>query len=126
MREEFHAMNAEEVMQALESSPQGLSQAEAESRLKAFGPNELREKKRTTALSIFLRQFKSLFVKTRAGMLKETKIPENFLSLTKLVKTFRALLPWVSWLKNTKEKVPGKAFSKSSLNSLSMHSKKLN
>lgn len=59
---EFHAVKAEEAMQTLESSLQGLSEEEAESRLKKFGPNELREKKRITALSIFLGQFKSVFV----------------------------------------------------------------
>ncbi|MDH5267136.1 MAG: HAD-IC family P-type ATPase, partial [Candidatus Bathyarchaeota archaeon] len=62
MNSEFHALKAEEVVKALESSLQGLSQEEAESRLKEFGPNELREKKGTTALSIFLGQFKSIFV----------------------------------------------------------------
>lgn len=62
MNSEFHAMKAEEAMQTLESSLQGLSEEEAESRLKKFGPNELREKKRITALSIFLGQFKSVFV----------------------------------------------------------------
>lgn len=53
MNTEFDAVKAEEAMQALESSLQDLSQEEAESRLKQFGPNELREKKRTTALSVF-------------------------------------------------------------------------
>jgi magnesium-transporting ATPase (P-type) len=50
MNSEFHAMKAEETIQALESSAQGLSEEEVESRLQKFGPNELREKKRTTAL----------------------------------------------------------------------------
>ena len=62
MNSEFHAMKAEETMQALESSAQGLSEEEVESRLQKFGPNELRERQRTTALSIFLGQFKSIFV----------------------------------------------------------------
>lgn len=62
MNSEFHAMKAEETVQALESSAQGLSEEEVESRLQKFGPNELRERQRTTALSIFLGQFKSIFV----------------------------------------------------------------
>lgn len=40
MNSEFHAMKAEETMQALESSAQGLSEEEVESRLQKFGPKD--------------------------------------------------------------------------------------
>jgi len=40
----------------------GLTQAEADNRLKEYGPNELVEKNKATPLSIFLRQFKNNFV----------------------------------------------------------------
>jgi Ca2+-transporting ATPase len=62
MNTEFHAVKAEEAIQALESTLRGLNQKEVERRLEKFGPNEIREKKRTTALNIFLGQFKSIFV----------------------------------------------------------------
>lgn len=62
MNTEFHAVKAEEAIQALESTLRGLNQKEVERRLEEFGPNEIREKKRTTALNIFLGQFKSIFV----------------------------------------------------------------
>jgi len=62
MNTEFHAVKAEDAIQALESTLRGLNQKEMERRLEEFGPNELREKKRTTALNIFLGQFKSIFV----------------------------------------------------------------
>ena len=62
MNSEFHAMKAEEAIQALKSSLQGLSEDEAKRRLEEFGFNELRERKRAVALRIFLRQFKDVFV----------------------------------------------------------------
>jgi Ca2+-transporting ATPase len=55
-------MNIEEVMQALNTSRGGLTDDEVELRLKEFGPNKLIEEKRTTPLSIFLSQFKSVLV----------------------------------------------------------------
>ena len=45
-----------EVEKKLGSSPQGLTQAEAQKRLKQYGPNELAEKK-TNALLKFLSYF---------------------------------------------------------------------
>lgn len=62
MNTEFHAMKAEEVIQAQKSTGQGLSEEEAKRRLEEFGFNELREVKRAVALRIFLRQFKDVFV----------------------------------------------------------------
>lgn len=62
MNTEFHAVKGEDAIQVLESTLHGLNQKEVERRLEEFGPNELREKRGTTALNIFLRQFKSIFV----------------------------------------------------------------
>lgn len=62
MSNEFHAMKVEEVIQALKSTGQGLSEEEARRRLEEFGFNELTERKGAVALRIFLRQFKDVFV----------------------------------------------------------------
>ncbi len=62
MRTEWHAMETEELMDALRASEKGLSEEEAERRLQEFGPNELVERKRVTPLQILLGQFKDVFV----------------------------------------------------------------
>jgi Ca2+-transporting ATPase len=58
----WHAMQKDEVLQALKSSPNGLSSEEAKSRLIQYGFNELKEKKRRTALQMFLEEFKDIFI----------------------------------------------------------------
>jgi len=58
----WHNMRVEEVLGATQSSRQGLSSDEAGRRLREYGPNELRERKRATPLQIFLNQFKDVFV----------------------------------------------------------------
>jgi len=60
--QEWHAMKTEELMATLKASEKGLNTEEAERRLQEFGPNELVERKRVTALQIFLGQFKDIFV----------------------------------------------------------------
>lgn len=60
--ENWHAMNVEEVMQALHTSRGGLTDDEVKLRLKEYGPNKLIEEKRITPLTIFLSQFKSVLV----------------------------------------------------------------
>jgi Ca2+-transporting ATPase len=62
MSPEWHAMETEELMEALEASEKGLSEEEAQRRLQEFGPNELVERKGITTFQIFLRQFKDVFV----------------------------------------------------------------
>jgi Ca2+-transporting ATPase len=59
---EWHAMKTEELKATLKASEKGLSAEEAERRLQEFGPNELVERKRVSALQIFLGQFKDIFV----------------------------------------------------------------
>jgi Ca2+-transporting ATPase len=54
---------AEEILAELEvSAEQGLGRREAERRLLAYGPNQLRETRRASVWEITLRQFKSLIV----------------------------------------------------------------
>ena len=59
----WHAVEIEEVLEALETDRGGLSEEEAERRLREYGPNELRgEEERFKALKMFLGQFKDAFV----------------------------------------------------------------
>ena len=59
---QWHAKSREDTLQALETSAEGLTKEEADQRLLEYGPNELIEAKRTTALEIFIDQFKDIFV----------------------------------------------------------------
>jgi Ca2+-transporting ATPase len=55
-----HALSSEqEILEALDSSPHGLSQKEAAARLELFGPNTLPRPKPTSVAALFLRQFLS-------------------------------------------------------------------
>ena len=58
----WHQMTTEEVLQALATTPAGLSAAEAAVRLQRFGPNTLREEKRISPWHIFLAQFKNFLI----------------------------------------------------------------
>jgi Ca2+-transporting ATPase len=58
----WHSMEPEEVTTKLGSGKHGLSSAEAAARLEKYGRNELKEIKKTSALSMFLAQFKSFFI----------------------------------------------------------------
>ena len=58
----WHSKAREEILSELKVDQNGLSHEEADHRLREFGYNELKEKKRVTALQIFLRQFKDIFV----------------------------------------------------------------
>ncbi|MBS7621953.1 HAD-IC family P-type ATPase, partial [Candidatus Bathyarchaeota archaeon] len=49
-------------MKKLKTSEKGLSEEEAKKRLQEYGHNELKERKRVSALEIFLNQFKDIFV----------------------------------------------------------------
>jgi P-type Ca2+ transporter type 2C len=55
----WHVKSPEETFNLLDSTPQGLSQAEAATRLSTVGANELPQAKKPSKLLIFLRQFKS-------------------------------------------------------------------
>jgi len=58
----WHTMEAEEVFAQLHTSPAGLSDQEARERLERYGPNELEEKEKISALKVFLDQFKSFLI----------------------------------------------------------------
>jgi Ca2+-transporting ATPase len=62
MSTEWYSMEKEKLLESLKSTEEGLSTEEAGHRLQEFGPNELMEKKRVSALQIFLGQFKDIFV----------------------------------------------------------------
>ena len=57
VRRSFWSLSAEDAINLLETSREGLSRREAEERLKTFGKNTLPEKSRVNWLMIFLRQF---------------------------------------------------------------------
>ena len=52
----------DEAIDDLKSSLQGLSSEEAKKRLEEYGPNELKEGKKNTALGMFLNQFKDFMI----------------------------------------------------------------
>ena len=58
----WHAEDIESILESLGSSRSGISEEAAKERLERFGPNELKEEKRTTPLELFLGQFKSILV----------------------------------------------------------------
>ncbi len=55
----WHNLQAEEVLKELRSDRSGLTEEEARRRLALHGPNQLAEKRRTSRVLIFLRQFAS-------------------------------------------------------------------
>ena len=62
MSQEWHALKTDELMDTLRTSRRGLSGEEARRRLEEYGPNELAERGKVSALRIFLVQFKDIFV----------------------------------------------------------------
>lgn len=55
----FHSLSAEEALAALQSSPLGISEQEAEERLKRFGVNRLQDKRRAGRCACFWRSSKT-------------------------------------------------------------------
>ena len=58
----WHAEDLDAVMRNLNVTQEGLSSQEAQERLKKYGYNELKEKKKRTALQMFLAGFKDVFI----------------------------------------------------------------
>ncbi len=54
---EYYSSSKEEVINLLKSSPEGLTEKEAQSRLEKYGQNKLKEKKELSSVKIFIRQF---------------------------------------------------------------------
>ncbi|MCW4036602.1 MAG: cation-transporting P-type ATPase [Candidatus Bathyarchaeota archaeon] len=61
-KDAWHAANIDRVLESMETSRLGLGSEEAQRRLELYGPNELREERKTTALELFLGQFRSILV----------------------------------------------------------------
>jgi len=59
---EWHSAEVDEVLEALDTSKDGLSDEEAERRLEEYGPNELEEQRKTTWLELLVGQFTSILV----------------------------------------------------------------
>jgi P-type Mg2+ transporter len=55
----FWALSVEQVLDQLESSPQGLSRQEVQQRLVKYGANRLKQKRQSNSLILLLNQFKS-------------------------------------------------------------------
>ena len=58
----FHTLSIDEAIQELDTSAEGLREAEAERRLEEYGPNEIESKQRTTPLEILWNQVKNPLV----------------------------------------------------------------
>jgi len=58
----MHDKTIEEVFKELDTSKQGLTENEAESRLKKYGPNEIKEGKKISPIKIFLAQFNNVVI----------------------------------------------------------------
>ena len=55
----FWGVSADELLKQLNTSMNGLTESDAENRLKTYGPNTFREKKESSAPTLLLSQFKS-------------------------------------------------------------------
>jgi Ca2+-transporting ATPase len=58
----WHAIESNAVLSLLNTSRNGISEEEAKRRLEQYGPNELKEEKKTTSLEILANQFKSILI----------------------------------------------------------------
>ena len=58
----WHAMTVSDVLKALNTSWDGLTDEEAARRLQEFGLNEIKREKKRSAIVMFLRQFKSVLI----------------------------------------------------------------
>ncbi len=59
---EFYSKTIKETLKELNTSINGLSEIEAQKRLKKFGPNKIVEEKKVSLLKMFLRQFNSILI----------------------------------------------------------------
>ncbi len=59
MTEKWHTRSTDEVLHALNSNRNGLTETEAKERLSRYGANELKGKKKTSPVIVFLKQFLS-------------------------------------------------------------------
>ncbi|MFA6215477.1 MAG: HAD-IC family P-type ATPase [Patescibacteria group bacterium] len=83
----WHALSETKVLNLLKTDKNGLSQIEAEKRIKEFGFNQLPEKKKETGLVIFLRQFKSPLVYVLLGAAVISFILQDFIDMAVILVT---------------------------------------
>ncbi|NMD35475.1 MAG: cation-translocating P-type ATPase [Planctomycetes bacterium] len=62
MSHQWHALSAEQTLEALQTGERGLTASEAARRLARHGPNELAAKERQSVLVLFLDQFKNVLI----------------------------------------------------------------
>ena len=58
----YHSIGADECIEKLNSSENGLQKEEVNKRFEQFGPNELEEKEQTSVLQLIIKQFKDFLV----------------------------------------------------------------
>ncbi len=58
----WHAEDIESVLKILGTNRRGIEEKDAKERLEHYGPNELKEERKTTPLELFIGQFKSVLV----------------------------------------------------------------
>ena len=70
VNEPFWSMSVDETLRVLETRIEGLTQEEAQERLKVFGANEIKDSKEFSGLKLFLNQFRSplIFILLLAGL----------------------------------------------------------
>ena len=62
MTKHVYQQETDRLMKDLNTSPEGLSQTEAQQRLQENGPNQLKEAKKKSSLTLFLETFKDAMV----------------------------------------------------------------
>ncbi|MFP3952385.1 MAG: cation-translocating P-type ATPase, partial [Candidatus Bathyarchaeia archaeon] len=77
-----HNLSAQETLRKLDSSPEGLSEEEAEKRLEKYGPNRLRREEGRSPLEMFLSEFKSPLVLLLLGAFALTVAIHEFTDAT--------------------------------------------
>jgi Ca2+-transporting ATPase len=113
MEKLWHNLSVDQVEKKLQTSKNGLSEQEAQKRLKKYGPNQLPTAKKLSAFKLFINQFKSplvyvllgasliscllkefndaliiglaLFINALVGFIQESKAEKTFLRLKSLV-----------------------------------------
>lgn len=63
----WHATEIDDIFETIDSSVDGLSQKEAELRLKRYGPNRIRPPKKSSAMMRFLAQFQNVLIYVLLG-----------------------------------------------------------
>ena len=79
MEEHWHNLSPDEALRVLNSRRSGLPQTEAAARLSQYGPNELKGRKKTPPILVFLRQFLSPLIYVLLIAVLVSVIVEHFI-----------------------------------------------